>query len=97
MKDLLPEGVSNIHVVVQNNCNQSYTFDIDGPRANFVGTGDFHEAEYDYMKVRVDLNMHTHPLSPQTPGHCFYWMVSWTSNMNPGNAFEGLTNLFPHI
>lgn len=76
MKDLLPEGVSNIYVVVENNCNQSYTFDIDGPRANFVGTGDFHETAYDHMQVHVDLNIHTHPESANVPGHCFYWMVS---------------------
>ena len=76
MKDLLPEGVSHISVVVGNNCNQSYTFDIDGTQANFIGSGDHHEAEYDHMKVHVDLDVHTHPLSASTPGHCAYWMVS---------------------
>jgi len=36
MKDLLPEGVSNIITVVENNCNQSFTFEIDGPKVSVL-------------------------------------------------------------
>ena len=75
MQKLLPEGVSDIVAVVENNCNQSFTFSIDGPRANFVGSGDRHESEYDNMKVFVDLNLITDPKVAETPGHCYYWMV----------------------
>lgn len=87
MKNLLPEGVSHITAVIQNNCNQSYTFDIDGPGANFVGTGDLHETAYDRYKVTADLNVHKHPLSAQTPGHCFFWL-----DLYPTQRFENAYN-----
>ena len=75
MKNLLPEGVAHIVAVVENSCNQSFTFEIDGPRANFLGSGDRHETGYDHMKVYADLDILSHRLAAETPGHCSYWMV----------------------
>lgn len=74
-RDLLPEGVEGIHAVIRNTCNQSYTYQINGPTPIFLGTGDIHEAEYDDMKVTVALASSDHPDFESTPGHCIYSMV----------------------
>ena len=53
IRNILPEGSSGIHVVIGNDCNQSFTYEIDGPRVIFLGNGDRHEVEYDSMMVRL--------------------------------------------
>lgn len=83
MQDLLPEGVSDIIAVVENNCNQSFTFTIDGPKANFIGTGDHHDPKWNYMQVNVDLNAIKDPRAAEVPGHCVYWM-----NLYPSEEFR---------
>eukprot|EP00934_Nitzschia_sp_Nitz4_P000393 Nitzschia sp. Nitz4//scaffold129_size63868//17137//21252//NITZ4_006196-RA/size63868-processed-gene-0.67-mRNA-1//-1//CDS//3329534896//393//frame0 len=37
MLGLLPEGVKGISVVLENSCDQSFTFELDGPRVYYVG------------------------------------------------------------
>ena len=44
--NLLPTDVRGILTVIKNNCNQSYTYEIDGHDAFFVGEGDLHEPEF---------------------------------------------------
>ena len=73
--DLLPEGVEGILAVVQNTCNQSYTYEIRGPNAMFLGPEDLHEDKYDDMNVVVNLALHQHPDFATTEGHCQYSMV----------------------
>eukprot|EP00934_Nitzschia_sp_Nitz4_P002225 Nitzschia sp. Nitz4//scaffold55_size114948//37568//41472//NITZ4_003894-RA/size114948-augustus-gene-0.69-mRNA-1//-1//CDS//3329554509//2225//frame0 len=41
---LLPEGVRGITVVVDNTCDQSFTFELDGPRVRYVGEGRWHSS-----------------------------------------------------
>ncbi|CAB9501451.1 Receptor-type guanylate cyclase gcy [Seminavis robusta] len=72
--DLLPDNVKGIHSVLRNDCNQSYTYNIQGGDAIFMGDGDFHEAEFDQYEVIVPLNLHTHADFPTTEGHCQYSM-----------------------
>ena len=73
--NLLPDGVVGIHAVVRNNCNQSYTYEIRGSDAYFLGNQDLHETKYDGWDVRVNLALHSHPDFSTTPGHCQYEMV----------------------
>ena len=73
--NLLPQGVEGIHAVVRNNCNQSYTYEVQGSDAFFLGAEDLHEAKYDDMEYRVNLALHTNPDFKTTPGHCQYEMV----------------------
>ena len=84
--DLLPEGVEGILAVIQNTCNQSYTYEIRGPDAMFLGPEDLHEGQYDEMKVIVNLALHQHPDFATTEGHCQYSMVSrnfYNSQLTP--------------
>lgn len=76
MQDLLPENVKGILCVVKNSCNQSFTYEIEGHSAYYLGDGDRHSSQYDDLEVSIDLSLHTHPDFTSTPGHCMYSMVS---------------------
>ncbi len=45
-ENLLPEGEDAIIVVVRND-RQEFSFEIDGPRAHYLGPGDLHDPAYD--------------------------------------------------
>jgi hypothetical protein len=51
IENILPEGSHGIHVVFGNECNQSFTYIIQGPDVVFDGNGDLHEKRYEKMKV----------------------------------------------
>ena len=74
--DLLPEGVNGLHAIVSNNCNQTYTYELIGPRAYFRGIGDLHEKSYDDFAVEQNLALFNDPDAGEIPGHCQYKMVS---------------------
>jgi hypothetical protein len=77
--NLLPDDVVGIHAVIKNNCNQSYTYAIDGKDAFYLGEGDSHDPKYDDLELAVSLAVHTHPNFTSTPGHCQYSMVrAWS-------------------
>jgi hypothetical protein len=76
LRNLLPVGVDGIIVELQNSCNQSFTYEIEGPDAYFSGDGELHEPKYNGMKVVRSLSFETHPDFKKTPGHCYYYMVS---------------------
>lgn len=48
---ILPPNVFGIQVVIENTCDQSFTFDLKGNAAVFLGEGDLHNTEYDDMGV----------------------------------------------
>lgn len=73
--NLLPQGVEGIICVIKNNMNQTFTYEITGKDAIYLGDEDMHEAQYDPMEFQVDLALHTNPAYPSTPGHCQYRMV----------------------
>jgi hypothetical protein len=50
---ILPKGSNGVVVVFGNACNQSFTFQINGPSAVYLGPSDLHDSEYDYLEVRV--------------------------------------------
>ena len=77
LRGLLPESVSGIFAVISNNCNQSYTYLLDGPDALYFGEGDQHDPEYDSEGVEFDLALGTNPDFRTTPGHCLYRLVSF--------------------
>jgi hypothetical protein len=57
VKDLLPNGRHDIVTVFDNGCGQSFTYEITGPDAVFLGTGDLHNSKYNgvlELSSRVD-------------------------------------------
>jgi len=54
-RNLLPEGVNGINVVMTNTCNQTFTYLLDGPEVFFLGEGDFHQTSYNHYAFGIDL------------------------------------------
>ena len=75
MRNLLPDNVKGMLCVVENSCDQTLSYFIDGKDALFQGMSDLHDHKYDELAVKVDLALHSHPEFLTTPGHCMYSMV----------------------
>lgn len=76
LRNLLPETVSGIYAVIGNNCNQSYTYVLDGPDAIYLGEGELHDKTYEEEGVYFDLALGQNPDFRTTPGHCLFHLVS---------------------
>ena len=51
--DILPESAVGFIGVLENTCNQTFTFRIDGSSVAYIGEGDQHDSKYDYLKQEV--------------------------------------------
>ena len=51
LADLLPEGTEKVHVVLDNSCGTTFTYEVQGPRAIYLGPGDLHQPEFDHAVV----------------------------------------------
>jgi hypothetical protein len=70
-------SANGVHCVIENDCNDMFTFEIVDNEAIYSGRGDKHLASFDYKEVFVDLAaVHAHPNYTTSPGHCRYTMVS---------------------
>ena len=74
-EDLLPELTNGIVVVLENTCNQNYTFGLSGSSAQFIGDGDLHDTTYDFLEQSTDygvfLQRSLDDINGDTGG-CFY-------------------------
>jgi hypothetical protein len=76
LRNLLPTSVEGVIAVISNNCNQTYTFEISGIDAFFLGEGDLHEPKYDSYRVVRELSVLNDPVGARAvQGHCEYTMV----------------------
>lgn len=78
MRNLLPVSVNGMMVVLENTCNQTYTYRVDGPDAFFLGDGDHHDHSYDSYERQVDFSFLSNARALETPGHCVYTLVRST-------------------
>jgi hypothetical protein len=53
LTDLLPPGSDGIVIVIENECNPSFSFQVTGPDVTYLGRGDLHDTEFDSMEVNV--------------------------------------------
>jgi hypothetical protein len=53
LTDLLPPGSDGIVIVIENECNPSFSFQVTGPDVTYLGRGDLHDSEFDSMEVNV--------------------------------------------
>ena len=51
--NVLPESAVGIIGVLENTCNQTFTFRIDGAEVTFMGNDDLHDPNYDYLRQEV--------------------------------------------
>jgi hypothetical protein len=50
IKDILPPQSNGMVVVFENACGQTFTYQVNGPEAVYLGRGDLHESEYDALE-----------------------------------------------
>jgi hypothetical protein len=55
MKNILPEGSDGIFLVVENECAPTFTYQIFGPRVQYLGGGDHHDITYDHLEMSSGL------------------------------------------
>lgn len=89
MKDVLPASSFGVVVVIGNSCNQTMTYQIDGPSVSYVGSGDFHNSRYDdnlqYAKL-LDLDVfsirskRSYTGLPLSEDFCPYWIRVYPSD-----------------
>ena len=51
IKGILPDGTKGLHVVFENECNPSFTYQIDGSNVTFVGAGDLHQPHLSHLGI----------------------------------------------
>ena len=51
-----PEDRKSMIVVLENTCDQQYSYKVNGPSAKYLGPSDMHDSEYNDMKVSTDPN-----------------------------------------
>jgi class 3 adenylate cyclase len=47
---ILPSGSDGMNVVVANTCNQTFTYELRGEEAFYLGPSDLHDSEYDHLQ-----------------------------------------------
>lgn len=55
LSNILPTGIDGLVFVAENACNQSFTYQINGPAVVFLGFGDHHDPGYDYLAQSLRL------------------------------------------
>ena len=51
IKDILPPGNDGLVVVFENPCNPTFSYQINGPSAKYLGRGDHHDSHYDEYRI----------------------------------------------
>jgi hypothetical protein len=51
--DILPEGdnTKGVYTVLESTCGQVFTYEISGPKARYLGSGDLHDTTYNHLEV----------------------------------------------
>ena len=56
LNNVLPPLATGVDVVFSNNtCNQTFTYQIHGKVADYVGPADYHNPKYNYLKHEINL------------------------------------------
>lgn len=86
LTNLLPQGVEGLIVVLRNTWNQTFSYEIDGNRAFFLGEGDLHDERYSNMEVVIPFERFKRnetALTANTTGHAVY-----SFSVYPSSTFE---------
>lgn len=89
----LPEGVNGIYLVIENTCDQQYTYRLDGNKVKYLGQGDLSPKNYDkdlHRELDFDEVYKNLDLQKSTPGACLY-----SYHLTPSDDFDAVfeTNL----
>ena len=90
LKNILPESSKGIVVVIDNECNLSFTYQLDGGKIQYLGGGDHHDFEYEDLVVGSwlhelkDLGLADEIYSgrPLNEEHCPFYIRVYPSDIN---------------
>jgi Adenylate and Guanylate cyclase catalytic domain len=54
-RNILPDGSGKFIAVLQNGCNQTYSYSIQGDQVQYLGPEDMHDPKFDTLEVSSDL------------------------------------------
>lgn len=80
---ILPDYVRGIHLVLENTCNQSHTWEIVGKEAVFLTSRDVHDKSYDQHKVSSPFSIYKNEQLANALGLC-----SVSISVYPTSTFE---------
>jgi hypothetical protein len=58
-QNVIPEGINGIIVVVQNTCDQKFSYRIDGPEVTYLGPQDYHDPSHQDYEVEASFTAFT--------------------------------------
>ena len=72
--NILPDGAPPVHVVLENSCDQAYTYAIMGQNATYLGSGDLHDPAYDEFSTATEFGafLDQQYTGEELPGQCLY-------------------------
>lgn len=78
---LLPEGTNGVYAVLFNSCAQVVSFQINGPKAIYLGEGDLHDKAYDYLKETLSFTgFGLSTEASRRAGQCDYFLALYPSD-----------------
>ncbi|CAB9509224.1 Receptor-type guanylate cyclase gcy [Seminavis robusta] len=93
--NLLPPGADGIIIVLENTCNQTYTYRVDGSDSFWLGRGDLHDSKYDYLEASTNINVlaggdaaGTTDFIDDTESDFAYYDCYYNIRVYPSQAFE---------
>jgi Adenylate and Guanylate cyclase catalytic domain len=93
LSDMLPSTQYGLVVVISNACGQTFTYQVDGDKATYLGKGDLHVEEYDNMAISCNLTQ----LGEYYEGDAFYSGLPisddyclYNITMYPSESFEAI-------
>jgi len=63
---ILTDSTQPVHVVLSNNCEGTFTFEVQGVQATFMGKGNLASSKYNEMAMSVDLDENDFIIEPNT-------------------------------
>lgn len=85
--DILPANAEGVLAVVENTCNETFSFRIDGMEVEYLGPGDHHDSRYNDMEeithITRDFNERRSRFysgAPLSDGYCDYSVRVFPSN-----------------
>jgi class 3 adenylate cyclase len=75
-EDILPPNEKGVLVVLENSCDQQYSYVVNGHDVEYIGQGDLHQTKYDDLEVSTEWGSFVHiefdELDDIPEGQCLY-------------------------
>jgi class 3 adenylate cyclase len=84
----LPDNAHGIICVVENACNQQFTYRISGERATYVGAGDLHDPKFDSLVESRSISYLSSSSETFAGAHIDYEYCPFTLNVYPSEETQ---------